>query len=569
MAAPLTPDLAGPWLEQLAALLTQTLDAAACVLAVWHVERGQIVPPAAVGLDPAGRAELVQLLTAAAPDVLGTLVGARPGVAHVGFLPGWNLDRAAREARRRTPWGLLHVLALPVDGYEDDEDVTPLVGPPGEVEAPAPAPGRRPRPALVVLAGLLHSAPRLAPDDPRLQPLFLVQQQIQLALEVGRLRARLVDESRWLRAILEQAGEALLLVDSQGRIVGGNAAAAHLTGWRVPELLGRPFVAALDARVMYWDGAAAAAGEEPGEARWSGPLAEPPPDPAGGPPHPRDLVLTGRHGEQIYTEASVAQIRDAGANLLGAVVGLRDVSAQRQAEELQATFLSVISHELQTPLAVIRGYAELLADRAGDMPPAQLRDKLTVVADESARLSAMVANLLDASRIQAGGLELQREPVSIARLVQQTVQQVAMLTTTHRFVIAIPDDLPPVLADYDRVAQVLRNLLENAVKYSPGGGNITITADLTSEEVIVHVIDEGIGVPSAEREQIFSRFARLDSRVVRQAKGVGLGLYIARAIIRAHGGRIWVDAGPGGGAQFSFSLPRQYKAPLPVLFGRG
>jgi signal transduction histidine kinase len=114
----------------------------------------------------------------------------------------------------------------------------------------------------------------------------------------------------------------------------------------------------------------------------------------------------------------------------------------------------------------------------------------------------------------------------------------------------------------------LLNLLENAVKYSPGGGRITITSDLFSDEVILHVSDEGIGVPEAERERIFSRFARLNSRAVRQMKGVGLGLYIARAIVRAHGGRIWVDAAPGGGAQFSFSLPRQHKAPLPVLFGR-
>jgi signal transduction histidine kinase len=148
------------------------------------------------------------------------------------------------------------------------------------------------------------------------------------------------------------------------------------------------------------------------------------------------------------------------------------------------------------------------------------------------------------------------------------VARVQMLSPRHQFVIALPDDLPPVLADYARVEQVLLNLLENAVKYSPGGGRITITSDLFSDEVILHVSDEGIGVPEAERERIFSRFARLNSRAVRQMKGVGLGLYIARAIVRAHGGRIWVDAAPGGGAQFSFSLPRQHKAPLPVLFGR-
>jgi signal transduction histidine kinase len=180
----------------------------------------------------------------------------------------------------------------------------------------------------------------------------------------------------------------------------------------------------------------------------------------------------------------------------------------------------------------------------------------------------MVENLLDASRIGAGGLELTREPVNIPLLVHQAVQKMEPLSARHHIVVAVPDDLPPVLADYARVEQVVINLLENAIKYSPSGGEITITSDLTSDEVILHISDEGIGVPEAERERIFSRFGRLNSRVVRQLKGVGLGLYIARAIITAHGGRIWVDPAPGGGAQFSFSLPRQYKAPLPVLFGR-
>jgi signal transduction histidine kinase len=229
----------------------------------------------------------------------------------------------------------------------------------------------------------------------------------------------------------------------------------------------------------------------------------------------------------------------------------------------------VISHELQTPLSVIRGYAELLADQAGSVKPRELRQKLGIVAEETAKLSKMVANLLDASRIQAGGLDLRLEPLDLRRLVERVVQKMTPLTGQHRFVVGVSHDLPPVLADYERVEQVLTNLLENAIKYSPAGGTISITDDLTSDEVIIHVSDEGIGVPEAERDRIFSRFHRLNSRQVRQMKGVGLGLYIARAIVGAHGGRIWVEAAPGGGARFSFSLPRQHKAPVPILFGRG
>jgi signal transduction histidine kinase len=313
---------------------------------------------------------------------------------------------------------------------------------------------------------------------------------------------------------------------------------------------------------MHW------AGNGDADDLWTGPLPGAPSASSPAEPPAIELALIGRHGNEIYTEARVAQVVDDGGDLLGAVVSLRDVTAQRDAEELQATFLSVISHELQTPLSVIRGFAELLADGVESMAPAQVRRKLEIVAVESERLSKRVVNLLDASRIGAGGLELTREPVNIPLLVHQAVQKMEPLSARHHIVVAVPDDLPPVLADYARVEQVVINLLENAIKYSPSGGEITITSDLTSDEVILHISDEGIGVPEAERERIFSRFGRLNSRVVRQLKGVGLGLYIARAIITAHGGRIWVDPAPGGGAQFSFSLPRQYKAPLPVLFGR-
>ncbi|MGI8587663.1 MAG: ATP-binding protein [Chloroflexia bacterium] len=381
------------------------------------------------------------------------------------------------------------------------------------------------------------------------------------------LARMLANQARWLNAVFVQAGDGLVLVDAAGRVIGCNPACERLTGWRASDLAGRDLVAALQARPMHWNGA----GAEDDDESWAGPLAEETPTISadGGRTPLIELVLVGRGGNRIYTEARVAPVADNAGRLLGAVVGLRDVTAALEAEEQQATFLSVISHELQTPLAVIRGYAELLADRLGRMPQAQVRRNLEVVAEESERLSGMVASLLDASRIGAGGLELSLEPVDLPSLVRRVVQKVSLLGSGHKFQIALPDDLPPVLADYARVEQVLINLLENAVKYSPGGGRITITGDMESSEVILHISDEGIGVPEAERERIFSRFARLSSRTGRQMKGVGLGLYIARAIITAHGGRIWAGAAPGGGAQFSLSLPRQNKAPLPVLFNRG
>ncbi|HMA35493.1 MAG TPA: ATP-binding protein [Chloroflexia bacterium] len=530
-----------PPLAELAQILVDLLAAEAGLIALWHTERGQVLPPAGAGLPPEGLAQLGQLLTTAAPDLLQILTGARPAGARFGVLPGWQIDPPRRAAQVATAWGPMHVLAVPID-------------------------------SAVALLALVYTAPSLDPWGTRPYVVRLAVRHIELAWQAGERAARLVDEAQWLDSVLEQSLEGLVLVDPAGRVISCNPAATRLTGWRADDLRGRSLVEALQARPMSWAGAPA-----DGDDLWAGPLAGDPAGAADRAPAPAadesprgpaiELVLTSRQGSQIYTTARVTPVA-VGGRTLGAIVSFQDVTAGREAEELQATFLSVISHELQTPLAVIRGYAELLADQLDVLPPPQVRHQLAVVAEESARLSAMVASLLDASRIGAGGLELTLEPVNIPRLVRYAVQKVALLSSRHQFVIAVPDDLPPVLADYARIEQVVINLLNNAVKYSPAGGRITLTSDLLSDEVILHISDEGIGVPEAERQRIFSRFARLNSRVVRQMKGVGLGLYIARAIITAHGGRIWVNAAPGGGAQFSFSLPRQYKAPLPVVFGR-
>jgi signal transduction histidine kinase len=530
-------DLGRP-LEELTRTLMDAISARAGLVAVWHTERGQVQPPVGSGLPKGQLAELGDLLTAVAPDLLGIMLGTRPSVARVGALPGWQIDAVSREARTLTRWGRLHVLVVPVEPGGD---------------------GR-----LAALIGFVHPASRLDLSARRPHLVRLFVHHVNLVLRLRALTDRLLNEARWLEVVLDHVSDGLVLVDADGRVLTANPACERITGWPARDLYGHDLVAVLQARPMHW------AGNGNGDDLWAGPLAgegDAAPGPNAG-PAPIELALIGRHGNEIYTEARVAQVVDDGGDLLGAVVSLRDVTAQREAEELQATFLSVISHELQTPLSVIRGFAELLADGVESMPPAQVRRKLEIVADESERLSKMVENLLDASRIGAGGLELTREPVNIPLLVHQAVQKMEPLSARHHIVVAVPDDLPPVLADYARVEQVVINLLENAIKYSPSGGEITITSDLTSDEVILHISDEGIGVPEAERERIFSRFGRLNSRVVRQLKGVGLGLYIARAIITAHGGRIWVDPAPGGGAQFSFSLPRQYKAPLPVLFGR-
>jgi len=511
-------------LLDLAQTVVDALEVQAGLILLWHTEEGRLSRPAGAGLPPDDLAQLETLLTTAAPDLLQTLAGARPHVAHVGVLPGWRLDLARRQAEVTTPWGPLQVRAVPVDG------------------------------AVALLAVLPAAAGGGWAARPHAWRVLV--RHLELAVQTAHYAAQLDRQARLLDTVLAQSSDGLLVLDAAGRVTRCNAAAERMTGWHEADLQGQPFTAALRVQPMHWTADETAETVSPPDMLESV-----------GPGCALELVLTTRAGQPFYSEATVTPL--AGTEpAAGVLVSLHDVSAGREAEELQATFLSVISHELQTPLAIIRGYAELLTDGAATLPPDRLQSKLAVIAEESERLSKMVASLLDASRIGAGGLELAREPVDIPRLVRRAVQKMEAISPQHPFVVALPADLPPVLADYARVEQVLINLLENAVKYSPKGGQILVTSDLRSDAVVIHVSDQGIGVPSAERERIFARFARLDSRVVRRLKGVGLGLFIARAIIQAHGGRIWVDAAPGGGAQFSFSLPRQFNAPLPIVFGR-
>jgi signal transduction histidine kinase len=166
----------------------------------------------------------------------------------------------------------------------------------------------------------------------------------------------------------------------------------------------------------------------------------------------------------------------------------------------------------------------------------------------------MIENLLDATRLQAGGLNLKRSDVSIPDLAQRLATRMQVQTTRHQIEVNFPKDFPVILADETRLEQVLSNLIGNSIKYAPGG-KISINGQMRKESVIVCVSDEGPGIPPEDIPHIFDRFYRAPE-MARHTKGAGLGLYLARAIVEAHGGRIWVDTAPGQGVRFCFSLPK-------------
>jgi signal transduction histidine kinase len=236
------------------------------------------------------------------------------------------------------------------------------------------------------------------------------------------------------------------------------------------------------------------------------------------------------------------------------IVTVRDITHFRTAEEIKSTFISIVSHELRTPVALIKGYASTLRRDDAKWDKSTINDSLAVIEEEADRLSRMVDDLLDASRLQAGGLTLNRADVSLPGLANRVVERYSTQSDKHRIVADFPEKFPIVLADERRLEQVITNLVSNAMKYA-SKGEIRISGRARPEQIILCVSDEGPGIEAKDLPHIFDRFYR-SSKALKQTKGAGLGLYLARAIVEAHGGRIWADPKPDSGARICFSLPR-------------
>ena len=242
-------------------------------------------------------------------------------------------------------------------------------------------------------------------------------------------------------------------------------------------------------------------------------------------------------------------------NLLNIIATVRDITRFREAEELKSTFISVISHELKTPVALIKGYVGTLRREDATWDLEIVKDSLAVIEEEADRLTGMIENLLDASRLQAGGLSLTLTDVALDAIADRIAKRFQTQSTIHKITVEFPESFPTVSGDETRLEQVISNLVSNAIKYSTDGGEIRVSGQVRPTQVIICVSDQGPGVAPEDIPHIFDRFYR-SSVAKRTTKGAGLGLYLARAVVEAHGGRIWVDPRPGDGARICFSIPR-------------
>ena len=242
--------------------------------------------------------------------------------------------------------------------------------------------------------------------------------------------------------------------------------------------------------------------------------------------------------------------------LINIIAIVRDISRYREADELKSTFISVVSHELKTPVALIKGYVSTLRRDDASWDREIIQDSLEIIEEEADRLNEMIENLLDASRFQAGGIPLNFTDVLLSTLVERLADRFRTQVENHQIEIDFDEQFPVVVADEERISQVLTNLIGNAIKYSPAGGVIRIAGQTRPDQVILCVSDEGPGIAPGDIPHVFDRFFRAES-AAKNTKGAGLGLYLSRAVIEAHGGRIWIDPKPGEGARICFSLPRR------------
>ncbi|MGD8397421.1 MAG: ATP-binding protein [Anaerolineae bacterium] len=255
-------------------------------------------------------------------------------------------------------------------------------------------------------------------------------------------------------------------------------------------------------------------------------------------------------------EARFFRIHNVSDYHLGLGLLLRDITHEREVDEMKSRLLSTVSHELRTPLASIKGFATTLLREDVEWDEASRHDFLMIIDEESDRLSELIGNLLDMSRIESGDLPVEPEPTSLVPILRETAAEFALMTDRHDLQLEMPRTLPLIMVDPRRTRQVVRNLVENAIKYSPDGGGVRIAAFADDCSVEVSVSDQGIGIAPDQMVHVFDRFYQVDSASTRKVGGAGLGLSISKAIVETQGGRIWAESRPGDGSTFRFTVPR-------------
>lgn len=367
--------------------------------------------------------------------------------------------------------------------------------------------------------------------------------------------ALLAQEAEALRSqsILESMADGVIVVDTAGQVTLANEAAAQVLGRDVRHLIG-------------WDTTLLAAGDDTDLVTRLGHL-------IGGSIVPRPKLRPQRQVLEIEEEQAIqvhlAPVIAASGEFLGAVAVFRDVSQEMEVNRAKTAFVHEVAHELRAPLTSIKGYVDLILENR-DCGMAEIYEWLEIVQLNGDRLTQLIEDLLDVSRIEAGKASFQQQPVDLDAAIKDTMATFRGQAAAKRLELSLfaSTGLPSILGDRDRVIQVLTNLVSNAIKYTPEGGRVQVSAQTQRHMVRVDVTDSGVGMSPADQQRVFEKFFRANHPAVRQVPGTGLGLSIARSIVEMHGGRIWVASELGAGSTFSFTLPT-YVADEPAASAPG
>ncbi len=370
----------------------------------------------------------------------------------------------------------------------------------------------------------------------------LVEKNRELQQSLGRADARAQFGEQRLQSLMDTLAEGLVVYDANSRIADINDEAAGYFGVTREAALGKRAVGGeIGVTFLREDGSIPTFAELPTVRAFVDGYAN----------RNRVVGIRRRDGSEIYVRANSAPVCEAG-KVTHVIASYTDVTAELQVERMKTEFVALASHELRTPLTGILGFAQLLAERT-DLP-AEAAAWSRLIESEALRLSRVASDMLDVARLDAGGIRLKVAPVEVEPVVSSIVVQLTAGAARHQFELRGAADLA-ALADSDRFAQVLFNLIENAVKYSPAGGRIGVRWGLAGSFVVVEVSDQGVGIPPSEIPRLFERFYRVDDPHHRDIRGTGLGLHLVRELVTAMGGRVDVRSDVGKGSVFTLSLP--------------
>jgi len=366
--------------------------------------------------------------------------------------------------------------------------------------------------------------------------------------KVRKATEGLAEEKHRLESVIQSMGEGLFITDRKGEIISWNVSAEKITGYPAKEVLGRKCKEIF--RITSEDGRDLCLSQCPMKEAFQ----------------KKEIVLfplnptpyiTRKDGQRVPVSVISAPILDNKNNVGGGVETFRDITREKEIDRMRSEFVSLVSHELRTPLTAIKGFTDTLLRKDIKIAATTGQEYLRIIQRQSNRLTRLIGDFLDVSKIESGKMEMRWEKVCIPELITELTNNFRTKTTKHTFSIFVTKDFPVIIADRDKVEQILVNLIDNAIKYSPHGGEIRITGENGNEFIKCSVSDQGVGIKKEDIDRLFEKFQRINPEISRQTPGTGLGLAICQGLVKLHNGEIHVQSQYGRGTTFTFTLAKE------------